>query len=118
MMHKDTRMMLGSIARLKKKRLQHKTQSPRYVMAHYPTDQIRTDAATQRYSDNQIIQLICYWLKYFRPYCTVILVRHHEIYSKRNGEAQFRYHRKRRYDKISYCYSMDCGQGEAYNEWM
>ena len=29
------------------------------------------------------------------------------------GESQFRYHRKRKYDTIFYCYSMDCVRGEV-----
>jgi len=68
-------------------------------MAHHQASQPRKYIATQRYSDNQRAQVIRR-LQYYRPDCKGSLVRHHEIYGKRKGEAQFRYHRKRKYDKI------------------
>jgi len=74
--------------------------SNRDVLAHYQASQIRKYAATQRYSDNQRAQVICCQLQYYRPYWKGSLVQHHEIYSKRKGESQFRYHRKRKYDTI------------------
>jgi len=69
-------------------------------MDHHQASQIRKYAATQRHSDNQKSQAICCQLQYYRPYWKGSLVRHHEIYSKRKGESQFRCHRKRKYDKI------------------
>jgi len=96
----------------------HKTQQPRHVMVRYQASQIRKYAATQRYSDNQRTQVNCGLLQYYRPYWKGSLVRHHQNYSKRKGESQFRYRRKRKYDTIFYWYSMDCGRGEAYNGQM
>ena len=69
-------------------------------MAHHQADQITIYAATPRYSQIQSARVICYRLQHYRPYCKVFLVRHYEIYSKIKCEAQFRYHRKRRYDRI------------------
>jgi len=70
---------------------QHKRQQPIFVLAHQ-TDQIGIDAATQPYSNNRSAQLICYWLKYYRPCYKVPRVRHHQSCSKREREVQFGYH--------------------------
>jgi len=79
-----------------------KTQQPRYVMVRYQASQIRKCAATQRYSDNQRAQVICCQLQYYRPYWKGSLMRHHEMYSKRTSESQFRSHHKRKCDSIFY----------------
>jgi len=100
-MHKVTRMLSESIARIEKLIYGAKAQPSRFVIAHHhQTDQTGIDAATQRYSNNQSAQLNCFRSRSYRPCCKVSLVRHHEIYSKRKGESPFRHHRKLKYDKI------------------
>jgi len=58
--------------------LRRKTHPPTFVLAHQ-TDQIGIDAAAQRHVNNQNVQVICYRWKYYRSWCKVSLVRHHEV---------------------------------------
>ena len=66
------------------------------MLAHQ-TGQVGINAAAQRCSKHQSAQLII-----LQTLVQVSRVRHHEIYSKRKGEAQFRHHRKHTVDTIRF----------------